>query len=1145
MKRTEKGSEGEKKCRLSSRYTFILVSVLKNYGPSPLFSPQVGRGEIHWRPARALGAAQTPGGGERRSHCSGARRKIDAESTIQTQEHLNVEEREPSNHQQEKDSVDDVDASVPYEDREDNIGEKNDNRRGQERGQSFPHSTPDSSSQGQKREAGKRKSPFDAVADSSDDEEQEQGEEIPEIHLKCGASGEPYTTVILLPLCMRCQPFFPLECATTLLFRMALELLKGNKKTAGRTSEARRGNYGGRHERGEGTMCSGGEDDEDERGLRGETDGLESETDMPRKSMRGLSRHAKAEERPEISEREAVLICSQTQLIDHPPYEPAISSHISVARPRRPQEISRRPLQVRRFSPVSPTPGHSFPVSPAPQKSPVSSSFSSSPPVGSSPFSALPHSKEKRDPKLFSSLSLPKDERRSLSSCSPPPSSSLSRGRVLTRRELCLKESPRKTEARQGESCNGETKSVTVRRQSIYSSKGRTYRCPTSVHSRRRRPPGKDLRSRRRSPVSPRHAQLRSSDLRRLDRLKIKYVPLFRSADFSQRTGSSGSSNSHNSDGGLSPLLSLICTIPLLTSTSPPSCFFFLSPSCALAPPPSSSASHHSAQRWYKMESFFETPLPAISCCALSPSRSLSGACCSPPFLPSPFAAFLFYSRLCSVSPSTWALFLSLLVTATTSRFTPPSPALLSTSTHTSTNRLSVTLSASRTASEDPSSGEGCLSPSLSFPPLVFLFEFFPTACCVACCPFSAFSPSLKETMGPEKEQQSSGEIQNCDDKRQADGGGVQEMSDCGNLRRERRRSLETSSRVRASIEEDDRDDFGVRDDRKRHDEGPVSVKETGRGKDQTDEKQGTERRSYPPGEESGNHHQIQHACFNERRRCKDKWKDNTEQDPWHTLDSPAAAAAPLQETNLREDSYLLTEGNRVEEETSFEASPPHVHLRDIGPLPSLEPKSPWLALEKGDMDGARTKDWRRQSVSSSPSPKRKRSKKDWRPAVCREGEAAGYTEEASSSCSCFGEVRLCGIESSKLIRLCRERCCRVVMLLPCLSSPRSLSKEVPLLKQQQQGRAVAGEQEGELHHTAGSHHQNDRASCSSASCGCAFNTSRKTGVGDTRPGREQLREENGVRGAPGEDRESPWIEWLKGRGGYVADLSFPGSRSY
>lgn len=1027
----------------------------------------------------------------------------------------------------------DFDACIDHHADQDDIDERHlEKSRGTEQTKTNGNPTP----KGPSKEAteGRQESPYDVLVSSSDDEESNAG--IPQIRLKSGASGEPYTTVVLLPLCMRCpRPFFfSPECAATLVFRMASELLRRDEVGVTR-----------RPGREEAAKLSPGEGEEEDDVPRSEEDGSESEGDARESSVRGSSRLCGQVLKPDRKEQEAVLICSKTQLIDHPPYEPAVSTRKNAADRRPRQSLGRRPQQ-RTCLPVSSSASPSrgpLLVSrlPASERSPLCSA--SSLPSSGDPHSPLRAGREKKDSSAFASL---RKARRPLPGCLSPRSPSSPRGKTPSRRALLAVDSPRRQPTEDDASSRAEAKPTSM----TCTSGPRTY--DLQAPRRKKRPTGKAGRG---TGSSLPREHLRSAELKRLERLKIKYVPCLEAPAGCPSTFPSSCSTSPASaipsSAGLSALLSLTCGIPLLVSSSPPSpppCgFFFLSPSCALAPPPPSFPSTLDGASCCEVESFFNSPLPPIRCCSSSPSPSssfLSSSCPAP--LPHPpfSASFSFYARLHSVSPSTWALFLSLLVTATTCNYTPP-PVLPSSSLCATANPSPSTWSSSSSAVSSPeantsakSSSEDCTrnarTPALS--PLVFIFELFPTACCCACCPLSAFSPPCHEKSGPRTEEGLPREDRRCAKEKIRVIGGQHELDDLSGLEcaakfpREPSRSSRQAPTGRGQQEdaggEQDRTEEGARHRRAGEGRGK-HPSEVGR----TDLSGSAALAGFLAVPE-----QVELTCCSEGTwRQADRTEDEGKN--FQHVVPPLPVAAPGRE-DLPQPPCLSAGRNREENSTIdvlYEDN-----RRDTRRLPSFESKhSPRAAGEEGELDEDQddAREWR---ISS----RKKTETLNCNDVAQDESEALGHGD-ASSSCSC-GEVRLCGIESSKLIRLCRERCCRVIMLLPSLSSP-SGSLSAPSVPQR--GSIVGAEPGQEKKCSADSCY----SACSSgAPLWVAREAVEKT-EGLRRSGEEQKRgdvtEEKGQREEDlavffNEDQEKrgPWVEWLQGRrGGYAADLTYPG----
>ncbi|PFH38397.1 hypothetical protein BESB_007390 [Besnoitia besnoiti] len=455
------------------------------------------------------------------------------------------------------------------------------------------------------------------------DRQKTKRRKLPELVLVETPCGEPYATVVLVPLCMTClasssssarsSPEFSPQLATTLIFRMAFAYL--SQQDIRRAHERERGDAktpslakaaAGQRE------ATGGAEKWRERDQEG------GEKDAPAATTSTGGR----------VEKQAILFCLQDQLCDYPPLERFIPPSLNEKR----EELESH--TVRQESPSSRSATSPSPPDGAPQPS--------SPALFCADSDCTPRLLASAVSSAFSS-----------SHTTPVPGASpgtadcgLARGAWRRR--------------------------PTPARRSALSSWGTSD--------------GKEMRGRS-SGLScffqEADGSLSSAGLRVLSRLHVKYfsstdsylprsaaaLPGAYVASVSSLKASHGVSSfgrHPKQQAGLAPLLSLLCYLPLLDATSRPSCFFLLSPSSALA---------SSAERASRL-SLIPRPLPSglyTRGSLPNPCRPL--ACASSACVASVDSSARLHSldkavgALASTPVALWAWLLSLLLTVAASPF--------------------------------------------------------------------------------------------------------------------------------------------------------------------------------------------------------------------------------------------------------------------------------------------------------------------------------------------------------------------------------------------------------------------------------------------------------------------------------------------
>ncbi|CBZ53619.1 conserved hypothetical protein [Neospora caninum Liverpool] len=556
---------------------------------------------------------------------------------------------------------------------------------------------------------------------------------IPELVLPAIPCGEPYTTVILVPLCLACvpvsygarrsscpssgyaparrpeQPWFSTECAATLSFRMAFAYL--SRRELRRLPE--------RGEVGDGRSKSS------ERNHGGGTaEGTGQERRDPRAS-------GEAEQAGKAGEEDAILFCAQNLLVDHPPLERFIlPPHCGRGREREPYTGRGRGCSFRASSSL---PSSSSSASRLPRSVSPSSSAARESPSCASSFLA---SRSSSSPAASHATSASDSSVSSLIP-SPPFSSDSSSSLPANVDPTCAPSS--RVLADQSTDVSAFSETCAAGRRRGLPGTNTALQAPRTEHQITRNPEG------RHANLPPpafceKDISLSSAALRILSRLHVKYVStadqhvgggssgLFNAsvswASSSTNLGASrGNSRPPHKTGPGAQLLSLLCCLPLLEPSSRPSCFFFLSPSALLASPPRVS----SAASWLPLSSERGPPggltasgsastaqeghsLPRCQplACESAPARLVSTVFLEPSTFP--------LASLTFTTVNTWAFFLSLLVTVSSSSLPAVEPS--------SEAGGSVSLAGTAPASVRPRLKRA----------LVFVLEFLPTSCCSACC---------------------------------------------------------------------------------------------------------------------------------------------------------------------------------------------------------------------------------------------------------------------------------------------------------------------------------------------------------------------------------------------------------------------------
>ncbi|KFH17100.1 hypothetical protein TGMAS_273610 [Toxoplasma gondii MAS] len=578
---------------------------------------------------------------------------------------------------------------------------------------------------------------------------------IPELVLPAVPCGEPYTTIVLVPVCLGClvfssnppahpdstiscrlarHPAFSTECLATLSFRMAFAYLC--RETSGLRGGAEKSHSKTRER--ESTSRKRGRKEESERQEPGES----GETELAGNAG-----------------EEAILFCAQKLLVDRPPLErfilpPAAREDQRFLRGTASDGDCGGGIRTCLSSPAcmrscgSPTSDDAGDI---PSSSSCSSCLASASSACSSRASSSSHCKSRPSSSAPASSLRPSpssDPSPRASSSSSCPACSCGLSSCLSTDSPGSRTSPsgvpdkfKRSSAYSGKPPPSKKRRLLPAAQLASPTctlKGQVYRCPLERKHSLPTP----------SVFLEKDGSLSSSALRILSRLHVKYVPsedphkvtsgssgFVRTASFSASVKSGqlgGRASPPQTKTGLNPLISLLCCLPLLEPSSRPSCFFFLSPSALLTPSSSRASSSSSSKPPYPSDRVRPGGLTgdAFKLSRLQLLYDSLPLCCQPLACSSSsvsrFSSLDQSFGVPSASPAfvpinTWAFFLSLLATVTSSPLPCVSPSSVSPS------------SSSFESSDGFSSLSRSASPRFKRA-LVFVFEFIPTLCCSACC---------------------------------------------------------------------------------------------------------------------------------------------------------------------------------------------------------------------------------------------------------------------------------------------------------------------------------------------------------------------------------------------------------------------------